>query len=221
MKFAIIASGNGGFSKALYNNIKILSNAYIEVIIADRKCGAYRFFKNHTKIPTYLFNYSDYDKKDEYEKDILDLLKKFDIDFIVLNYNRLIGTVLLNAYNNKIINLHMSLLPLFKGFGAVKKAYDSDVLFYGSSIHIVDDSIDGGPIIAQLCIAKNILDDKNEFLDRLFKKTVLLFIDVIYKISNDKLVIKGKKCYFKDAIYGVDIFNPSLSIDEAKVIIKK
>lgn len=215
-----MVSGNGGFSEALYNNLHLLKNAHLKLVVADRKCGAFDFFYQNTNIPTFLVNSKDYNNKKEFEEIILRKFLMHNIKFIFLNYDRLIGEVLLDAYKGCIFNLHLSLLPFFKGFGAVEKSYQSEMLFYGATIHVVDRSIDGGPILGQVVIPKNILDDDDTFRNKLFRYAAILFIDQVYKIANQELVNKkdGQYCY-KEACYGEGNFNPQLSINEHLVVL--
>ena len=88
----------------------------------------------------------------------MELLKKYEIDFIALaGYMRLIGQTLLNAYEGRIVNIHPSLLPAFMGKDAILQAFSYGVKIMGVSIHYVDKGMDTGKIIAQECFT--VLDD--------------------------------------------------------------
>mgnify|MGYP000863665734 CR=1 FL=1 len=217
MNYAIFVSGNGGFSKVLYKNRHLIPNGVLSLIIADRDCLAYKYFKSNTTIPTYLHEYNNYNNKMMFEETIYERLQKHKIDYIFLNYNKLIGPTLLNKYTNNIFNLHLSLLPLFKGFGSLEKAFHSDMLFYGASMHIVDQSIDGGPIIGQVCLPRDIVDDEKEFKNKIFKYTAVFFIDMIYKIINIGLTFKEDRVYFENVTYGTGLINPQLIMDINKI----
>ena len=84
---------------------------------------------------------------------LLGHLKEKGIDLICLaGYMRIVGDVLLNAYAGRIINIHPSLLPAFRGADAIGQAMEYGVKIYGVSIHFVDSTLDGGKIIAQAAV---------------------------------------------------------------------
>ncbi len=99
---------------------------------------------------TFGFNPKTYACKADFEKKIADRMDALGIGLVCLaGYMRLIGPVLLERYCGRIINIHPSLLPAFKGAHAVEDAVAYGVKVYGITIHYVDESLDGGRIIAQ------------------------------------------------------------------------
>jgi len=101
-------------------------------------------------IPSFVFSPKDYASKEEFEKEIVARLDAAQVELVCLaGYMRIVGNVLLEAYRGRIINIHPSLLPAFKGAHAVEQAVEYGVKVYGISIHYVDERLDGGRIIAQ------------------------------------------------------------------------
>lgn len=101
-------------------------------------------------IETIVFNPKEYNSKEQYEAEIIKKLKRANVDWVVLaGYMRIVGESLLKAYENRIINIHPSLLPSFPGKDAVGQALEAGVKVSGVTIHYVDEGIDTGPIIAQ------------------------------------------------------------------------
>lgn len=214
-KFAIFISGNGGFSKVVYKNSHLINNGQLALIISDRICKGYEFFKNETDIQTELFEFEKFETKEDFEKNILKKLLECKIDYIFLTYDRILGKVILESeYKNKIFNLHPALLPMFKGLNAINRAFDSNILYYGATVHLIDETIDGGPIVSQTIISKDLNDSKELFTDKLFKKSSILLIDTIYKAINDELIMNKERIFFKNAVYGDSEYNPNLSIDK-------
>ena len=96
------------------------------------------------------FQQKTIDSKEAYEKEILQKLKKQNVEFIVLaGYMRLIGHTLLSAFEGKIVNIHPSLLPAFPGKDAIGQALAARVAKSGVTVHFVDEGMDTGPIIEQ------------------------------------------------------------------------
>lgn len=150
-KIAIFASGNGSNFEAIVEAVK-RKYLYcdIELLVCDKK-GAYAITRaNNHNIDTFVFNPKDYKNKEEYEKEILEELVSKKIDLIVLaGYMRLIGNTLLSMFEDRIINIHPSLLPAFKGKDAIGQAIDYGVKVMGVTVHYVDSGMDTGRIIEQ------------------------------------------------------------------------
>lgn len=150
-RVAVFASGNGSNFEALARACASGEvDAEIAVCITD-KPGAYVVTRaRNLGIPSEEFRPKDFGSKLEYERAVLDALDLHKVDFICLaGYMRLIGAVLLDAYRERIINIHPSLLPSFKGAHAIKDAFDYGVRITGVTVHYVDESLDGGKILAQ------------------------------------------------------------------------
>jgi phosphoribosylglycinamide formyltransferase len=101
-------------------------------------------------IKPFVFDPKSYSSKKEYEQNILDVLRANDIHIICLaGYMRIVGDTLLEAFPNRILNIHPSLLPSFKGAIAIIEAFEFGVKVFGVTVHLIDNTIDGGTIIAQ------------------------------------------------------------------------
>lgn len=101
-------------------------------------------------VETFCFSPKSYACKADFEREIADRMDALSIDLVCLaGYMRIIGPTLLGRYGGRIINIHPSLLPAFKGAHAVEDAVAYGVKVYGISIHWVDATLDGGRIIAQ------------------------------------------------------------------------
>lgn len=150
-KLAVFASGNGSNYEAIAAACADGTiDAEVAVLVCDHP-DAYaiqRAAKFGT--PVFAFRPKDYASKAEYEAEIVSLLDAKGIDLVCLaGYMRIIGDVLLKSYSGRIINIHPSLLPAFKGAHAVEQAVEYGVKVFGITIHWVDESLDGGRIIAQ------------------------------------------------------------------------
>ncbi|UOY91602.1 phosphoribosylglycinamide formyltransferase [Ectobacillus sp. JY-23] len=151
MKIAVFASGNGSNFQAI---IDAMENGALSVeigLLVCDKAGAMAIerAKAHS-IPTFVFAAKSYASKEAFETDILKQLRIHNIEWIFLaGYMRLIGTVLLEAYKGRIVNIHPSLLPAFPGKDAVGQALEAGATETGVTIHFVDEGMDTGPVIAQ------------------------------------------------------------------------
>ena len=125
-------------------------DARVALMVCDKPGAAVIERAREMGVETFVFNPKSYACKAEYEAEIVSRLDALHVELVCLaGYMRICGEVLLGAYGGKIINIHPSLLPAFKGAQAVERAVEYGVKVYGISIHWVNDDLDGGRIIAQ------------------------------------------------------------------------
>ncbi len=138
------------------------------------------------------------DNKEEIELKEIELLKKYNINFIVLaRYMQILGSRFVNEYRNKIINIHHSFLPAFVGAKPYHQAYKRGVKLIGATSHYVTEELDNGPIIAQDVIAISHRDS----LDDLIRKgkeleKIVLARAVKYHLENKILVFENRTVIF-------------------------
>ena len=147
-KIGIFASGTGTNFEALADSDELKSLAHIEIMVCD-KPGAKVIEKAEKRnIETFVFNPRAYENKKAYEKEILEKVK--DLDYIFLaGYMRILTGDFLEKFPGKVINIHPSLLPKYKGIESIKRAYEDREEYIGVTIHYVNEEIDGGEILAQ------------------------------------------------------------------------
>lgn len=153
-KIAVFASGSGTNFQAIIDAVQTKQlDAELVLLVCD-KPNAYAIERaNQNNINVFQFTPKNYENKQAFEQVILEQLRAFQVDWIVLaGYMRLIGETLLSAYEGRIINIHPSLLPSFPGKNAIEQAYEAKVKVTGVTIHFVDAGMDTGPIIAQKAI---------------------------------------------------------------------
>ena len=151
-KIAIFASGTGSNFLAIHDAIKSgYLNCDLELVISDRpKSKAIENAKNRN-LNHFAFSPKKYESKKAFETEIVSLLEEHGIDLIVLaGYMRLIGPTILDRYEGRIINIHPSLLPLYKGIDAVGQALADNATKTGVTVHYVDSGMDTGSIIEQV-----------------------------------------------------------------------
>jgi formyltetrahydrofolate-dependent phosphoribosylglycinamide formyltransferase len=182
MKAAVFASGGGtNFEALMEKQQEGLLIPEISLLVCDKKDAfALQRAKNHN-VPARFYNPKAYANKEEYETDILKWLKEEDIDLIILaGYMRYIGKVLLENYEQKIVNLHPAYLPEFPGAHAIADAYNAKVPQTGVTVHYVDEGVDTGPVILQ----KRLDIDPKWDLETLEKHVHALEYDIFYQGIN-------------------------------------
>jgi len=187
MKIAVFASGTGSNFTAILEAIqsKKITSVQVVLLVSDRPEALAVQKAKDESIPVFTFNAKDYPNKQAYEEEILEKLTQRHVEFIVLaGYMRLLGHVLLNAYDRKIINVHPSLLPAFAGKDAIGQALDYGVKVTGVTVHYVDEGIDTGPVIAQRAIKIDLDETRETLTKKIQEQEHSLLPEVIQSLAN-------------------------------------
>lgn len=186
-RIAVFASGTGSNFDAIQKAIEDGKlTATIECVVVDNLKAKVIEKAKKKNIEMLAFDPKQYSSKSEYEKEIVELLDRKQVDLVVLaGYMRLCGDVFLNAYEGKIINIHPSLLPAFKGKDAIGQAIEYGVKVMGVSIHYVDSGMDSGKIIAQKSfdVEKNLSHEEIEV--KVHEIEHVLYPQTIQKLLED------------------------------------
>ena len=157
---AVMVSGGGTNLQALIDAQKAgkIPHGQIRLVIAsnDRAYALQRAEKEN--IPSVVIRHKDYPVQEEFDQKIVDTLREYQIDMVVLaGYLSILGPTMIRAYENRIINIHPSLIPSFcgKGFYGLKvheEALKRGVKVTGATVHLVNEIPDGGRILKQKAV---------------------------------------------------------------------
>lgn len=201
MRFAVFISGNGTNLQAIIDAVKsgeIKAELALVVSSNDKAYGLKR--AENAGIKTVVFDPKNYTNKQSVDRDIIMKLREEKINFIVLaGYMRLLTPYFLRHYPNKVLNIHPSLLPSFKGMEGIKDAFTYGVKVTGVTVHFVNEKMDNGPILMQDSI-KVYEDDTLASMEvkihklehRLYPKAIAIFVEGRYKIKLRKVHILEK-----------------------------
>jgi len=160
IKIGILASGNGSnfeyIIKSIQNN---QLNAKISILIVNNPtCLAIKKAINYN-IPYVIINHKDCNSRLEHDNLVMYKLEEFSVELVVMaGWMRIVGEDLISRFNNRLINIHPSLLPSFKGINAIQQAIDNKVTITGCTVHYVNKEVDSGSIIIQAAIPLNDYD---------------------------------------------------------------
>ena len=161
LKLGIMASGNGSNFEAVAQAIENGQlNAQIQVLIYNNPDAYAAVRADNWKIPGVLINHRNYKHREELDKQIVETLRSYDVEWVIMaGWMRLVTQVLINAFPQKIINIHPSLLPSFKGVRAIEQAIEAGVKITGCTVHLVSLEMDSGEILMQAAVP--VLSDDN------------------------------------------------------------
>ena len=186
-RLAVFASGSGSNYQAIVEAcIDGRIDADVVLLVCD-KPGA-KVLERAEKFDTkaFAFNPKDYESREAYETMLATMLDEHKVDYICLaGYMRIVGKVLLSRFEQRIVNIHPSLLPSFKGAHAIQDAMDFGVKVFGVTTHFVDETLDGGRIIDQGAVAYegNDIEELTTMIHNIEHK---LYVKTINKLINKR-----------------------------------
>lgn len=181
---AVFASGNGSNYQAIMEDIQEKKqNVQISVLVCDKAEAKVVERAADFDTRVHVFNPKSYEKKADYEREILAVLQDAGVEWIILaGYMRLIGETLLSSFEDRILNIHPSLLPAFPGKDAIGQALQAGVKVTGVTVHYVDSGMDTGKIIAQEPVRVNVEDTKETLQQRIQQMEHQLYPETIYAV---------------------------------------
>lgn len=193
-RIAILASGSGSNFQAIVDASSRYSSYEVALCISDKSDAFVLKRAEKAGVTAFSIVPKLFENKNAYEQEIVRRLEENHIDFIVLaGYMRLIGSVLLEKYENRIVNIHPSLLPSFPGLHAVKQALDAKVKITGMTIHFVDAGMDTGPIIMQDSILIDDNDTEQTLTEKIHKLEHEWYPKVISSLCLGKIDVSGRE----------------------------
>jgi len=200
VKVAVLASGRGSNFKAILEEIKAgRCDAEIKVLITNNPDAGAIGTAKENDIQVEIIDRKDFASRSEMDVRIKELLDGYGAELVVLAGYMLIlkGKELLEAYEGRIINIHPALLPSFPGVDAQKQAFDYGVKISGVTIHLVDASLDGGPILYQEAVDIGDCRDGDEAAARILKVEHKAYAKVVDSFSKGHYELIGRRAIFK------------------------
>jgi phosphoribosylglycinamide formyltransferase-1 len=195
---AILISGRGSNMKAILEAVKSNKLKGITKVIV---------ISNNPEAPGLNIARDDYGvqtvtilnkNKQDFENELLSILSinnfgVTDTLICLAGFMRIIGPTIVNKFQYRIINIHPSLLPSFRGLNAQRQALDAGVKIAGCTVHFVDTGIDTGPIILQKCVPVFSYDTEQSLSDRILVSEHEAYVTAIELISSNRIKVKDNK----------------------------
>lgn len=180
-KIAVFASGNG-------SNFQVIAEQFpVEFVFSDHRDAYVLECAEKLGVTAHAFELKEFDSKVDYEKAIVALLEKYDIDLVCLaGYMKIVGTTLLKAYEGRIINIHPAYLPEFPGAHGIDDAWEAGVDQSGVTIHWVDSGVDTGTVIKQVRVPRLAGDTIESFEARIHENEYKLYPEVLESLGVEK-----------------------------------
>jgi phosphoribosylglycinamide formyltransferase 1 len=194
-KLAVLVSGRGSNLQAIIDSIEKNNLAAEISLILSNVPDAYALQRGKKHgLESIFLDPKSFSSRDDYEKQMIELLQTKSIDLICLaGFMRILGKKFIEAFSGKIINIHPSLLPAFPGLDVQEKALQHGVRFSGCTVHFVNEEVDGGAIISQAVVPIFDADDTQSLSDRILEQEHIIYPEAIRLIIEDRLEFSDRR----------------------------
>lgn len=203
IRLAILASGNGTNAEAILEAVKNKNlDADIRVILTNKPESGVIERARRWNVPVEIVPSKGHKDRAEYDSLVVGALSRYAVDTIALaGWMRILSHVFLEAYPNRIINLHPAILPSFKGGTGIKDAYEHGVRISGCSVHLVCPELDNGPLIIQAAVP--VQGTMDEFEAQVHRMEHRILPQALQWFSEGRLSIDGRKAVVAEPVYPV------------------
>jgi len=194
-RLGILISGRGSNMLALAEAIRDgrIPNTEIAIVVSDKANAPGIERAKELGIKTQIVERRRRSRED-HDRETLKVLKSHQVDFVCLaGYMRVLSAYFLEEFRDRILNIHPSLLPAFPGLNAQLQAIEHGVKWTGCTVHFVDETLDGGPIIAQRAIPVTEDDTEESLSARILEQEHQLYPDAVAFVVSGKYELAGRR----------------------------
>ena len=214
LSLGVLASGRGSNFQAIVDSIEAgRLNAVVKLLVVDNPDAVAVERANKHSVEHLCINPKDFTTKDDFFLRIARELKARSVELVILaGFMRVVKKPLIDAFPNRIMNIHPALLPSFPGLHGQRQAVDYGVRITGCTVHFVDEGMDTGPVIIQAAVPVSPNDTEESLSERILKLEHRIFPEAIRLFSEGRLRVEGRGVQISG--YELDdacVVNPRLS----------
>ena len=211
MKIGVLISGRGSNLRSLIEaQVGGKLSAEIATVISNVPDASGLEIAASHGIPIKVINHKEFDSRKYFEGALNKALILADIDLICLaGFMRILSDTFVNNWRDRLINVHPSLLPSFKGLNTHERALEAGVCFTGCTIHFVRPAMDDGPIILQAAIPTLPQDTPETLANRVLQQEHIIFPLAVRMIAEGRVKVEGNVVKIEGAsFHSTPIINP-------------
>ncbi len=210
IRIGALASGGGTNLQAIIDRCADGSiDAEIALLICNNPGAGALQRAADAGVPALVIDHRDYAERSDFDRAIVDALKKAAVDLVVLaGFMRIVTETILDAFPSRVMNIHPALLPAFPGLHVQKKAIEYGAKFSGCTVHFVDAGVDTGPIIIQAVVPIHDDDTEASLSARILAREHQIYPRAIQLFAENRLRIEGRRV----------VITPPLDPDEAALV---
>jgi phosphoribosylglycinamide formyltransferase-1 len=197
-KLGILISGRGSNMQSITRACTTGAiPAEVVVIVSNRADAAGLEWAAANGIATVVLPNKDFDSREAHDRAIVEQLAAAGVEWVCLaGYMRLLSSVLIDAYPNRILNIHPSLLPSFPGLHGQRDAFEYGVAVSGCTVHLVDIDLDHGPIVVQRTVVVEGCTDAEELATRILVEEHRAYPEALVRLLTERWSIGGRRVVF-------------------------
>jgi phosphoribosylglycinamide formyltransferase-1 len=195
LRIGVLASGGGTNLQAIIDRCQDGSLfAEIAVVITNNPGAGALDRAEKASIPTLCINHRDFPGREEFDHAVVKALQDAEVDLVVLaGFMRIITQTFIDAFPNRVINIHPALLPAFPGLHVQQQAIDYGARFSGCTVHFVDGGVDTGPIIIQAVVPVLQDDTEDTLAARILEQEHRIYPRAIQLIAEGRVQVDGRQ----------------------------
>ncbi|MBW2454300.1 MAG: phosphoribosylglycinamide formyltransferase [Deltaproteobacteria bacterium] len=188
----VLISGRGSNLQAILDAIASGElAARVRVVIANRPKAAGLERAAAAGVPTQVIGHRKYPDRQSFDAALVETLRAADVQWVVLaGFMRILTPVFLDAFPNRVVNIHPALLPSFPGVDAHAQALAYGVRISGCTVHLVNEGVDTGPILAQVAVPVREEDDHDTLAARILAEEHRLLVATLQRIAQEGVAIE-------------------------------
>lgn len=194
LRLGVLASGGGSNLQAIIDRCQDgRLAADIAVVIANNPDAGALERARRANLPARCINHRDYSAREDFDAALVAALREAGVELVVLaGFMRIIGKVMLDAFPQRIINIHPALLPAFPGLHVQQQAIDYGARFSGCTVHLVDGGVDTGPIIIQAVVPVLPDDTADSLAARILEQEHQIYPRAVQLFAEGRIHIIGR-----------------------------
>ncbi|WP_111978509.1 phosphoribosylglycinamide formyltransferase [Algibacillus agarilyticus] len=187
----VLISGGGTNLQAIIDACKLGDVQGQITGVISNKADAFGLTRaQNANIPTATLNHKDFDSRENYDQALIKVIDQFKPDLVVLaGFMRILTPNFVQHYQNKMLNIHPSLLPKYQGLNTHQRAIDANDKEHGVSVHFVTEELDGGPVVLQAKVDILAQDTADSLAQKVHKQEYIIYPKVINWFCQGRLTM--------------------------------
>ena len=215
LRLGVLASGGGTNLQAIIDRCQDGSlDASIALVLTNNPDAGALDRARRAGIPTACVNHRDFATREEFDCALVKSLQAAEVELVVLaGFMRIITQTFLDAFPQRVINIHPALLPAFPGLHVQQQAIDYGARFSGCTVHFVDSGVDTGPVIIQAVVPVLADDTADGLAERILEQEHQIYPRAIQLIAEGRVKVKGRQVTVDppSSPTGTSMANPGLA----------
>ena len=195
LRIGVLASGSGTNLQSIIDRCQDGSlDAEIAIVICNNPEAGALDRARAAGIPFRLINHREFSRREDFDRAVVAALQQAGVELVVLaGFMRIITQAFIDAFPDRIINIHPALLPAFPGLHVQQQAIDYGARFSGCTVHFVDGGVDTGPIIIQAVVPVMPDDTAESLAQRILEQEHQIYPRAIQLIAESRVSVEGRQ----------------------------